>query len=248
LRQRAEGADVKYSYRILESELTAKILGTINRSVESIELELPLERLLELGAPANAGFHHRITSVVIAHESAADGQLGPDPIASINNALSVTRSIGAETLVVPMDVLLTGKPASDGPLHFAASRLLELRFEAQRRAVSLACEVRPPYLISPMEAREFFDRVNSPFVGAGINLAKFACEQDAADYVTEMTHRIAHVHLSLDARRDAELAQWTDLLTAIRYSGPFSLSGNPERIAELAKLLSAPIAYNSEKV
>lgn len=239
---------MKYSWRISEVELTSKALGTINRGVESIELELPLERLLEFESDATANLRPPISSIVIADESIADVQMRPVPDDSIINALSVTQSIGAETLIVPLDLLLNGKPAQDEPLHFVASRLLELRFEAQRRAVSLACEICPPYLISPMEAREFFDRVNSPFVGAGVNLGKFACEQDAADYVTGMTHRLAHVHLFLDADHNVNLLRWSDLLTAIRYTGPFSLGGNPDSIAGLAKLLSAPIAYNSEKV
>src|SRR5256885_1637706 len=98
---------------------------------------------------------------------------------------AANRRRGREVLVASC-----GKPESDDPLHFVASRLLDLRFEAQRRAVVLACEVGRPYLVAALEAREFFDRVNSPFVGASVNPARFACDQDAADYVTEMTHRI----------------------------------------------------------
>src|SRR5205823_6661403 len=102
----------------------------------------------------------------------------PNPADSTISALGFAQSIGAETLIAPFGFFLCGKTESDDPLHFVASLLLDLRFEAQRSAVVLACEVGRPYLVAALEAREFFDRVNSPFVGASVNPARFACDQD----------------------------------------------------------------------
>ena len=238
---------MNYSWRIAERELTSKTIETIDFRVDSIELELSPERSLEFSDPAIAHNARRISSIVMTWRAVPGGSNRSDAAESISSALGFARSIGAETLIVPFELLLNGKPDRDDSLHFVASRLLDLRFEAQRRAIVLACEVSTPFLMAALEAREFFDRVTSPFVGASVNPARFACDQDAADYVTEMTHRVAHVHLSLDAAHDVDVARWTDLLTAIRYRGPFSLSGECEKYFGLAKSLSTSIAYNSGK-
>lgn len=72
--------------------------------------------------------------------------------------------------IVPMDAGTSGSPHDDA-IRTALEALSIARFEAQRHSIEIVVMVCPRGVChSPTEARWFFDQVNSPWVGAGIEV------------------------------------------------------------------------------
>ena len=68
--------------------------------------------------------------------------------------------------------------------------------------------------------------------------SRFANEDEAVDYVENMTHRIAHVHLALADISDAGWTRWTGVLSKLRFTGTLAFSGEIGEFARHAR--SAP--------
>lgn len=116
----------------------------------------------------------------------------------------------------------------------AVESLLVLRFEAQQRGIHVACSTcHTRFLLSPMEARAFIDRVNSPFVGMSLDLGALLAMGEPPDWIASLGHRVFHVVLtdgrSADATRncdpgdgDVDWPAVRDALVAARYDGPLT--------------------------
>jgi len=75
--------------------------------------------------------------------------------------------------------------------------LLDLRFDAQRLCVCIACRVPAErFLLSPMEARDFVDRVNSAWVGASLDLSLAREFARTDDWIRMLGHRVIHAAIS----------------------------------------------------
>lgn len=160
-------------------------------------------------------------------------------------ALDRATWLGTERVVFAPGVV--GGPPSSGPairyedVHaLALEALLELRFEAERRAVCLAClNCCNRFLISPIEMRGFVDEINSHWLGVCLDLGATASFGCAEDWVRTLGHRLRCVHFR-DAAPHAPMpgatdhvgegdADWVRVVQAlkeIRHEGPATFHGH----------------------
>lgn len=113
--------------------------------------------------------------------------------------------------------------------------LLALRFEAQPRGIHIACDIRDTrFLLSPMEARGFIERVNSPFVGLSLDLGSLLPTGYPPDWIASLGHRVFHVYLTdrrldqpgapcLIGDGDVDGPATLEALKAARFDGPLTL-------------------------
>lgn len=101
--------------------------------------------------------------------------------------------LGARQIVLPAIELTSGGTCDsphDDAIRAALEALAIVRFEAQRRAIEIVVMVSPNGIFhSPTEARWFFDQVNSPWIGAGIE-ADDATIAWAAERLGALAHRV----------------------------------------------------------
>lgn len=141
--------------------------------------------------------------------------------------------------------------------------LLVLRFEAEHRAVRIACQCGVNrFLLSPMETREFFDGINSPSVGACLDINAVRLYGFADDWLLTLGYRASRVRLGPavapwpagldstapdgnDPRACIANADWQGIAAALRkigYQGPLTCVGmaDPKEAKEsLAELLQS---------
>ncbi|HPM22342.1 MAG TPA: sugar phosphate isomerase/epimerase family protein [Phycisphaerae bacterium] len=102
-------------------------------------------------------------------------------------------------LVVPAVVGKAGDPRPGVTYSDALLRtydaLAELRFAAEARAVVLALEnVWNRFLLSPVEAADLLDRINSPYVGFYLDTGNLLPYGYPEDWIATLGGRIARVH------------------------------------------------------
>ncbi len=155
-------------------------------------------------------------------------------------------------LVVPAVVGRAGDPApqvsySDA-LHHTIEALDGLRFEAESRGVAIALEnVWNRFLLSPLEAADLLDKVNSPFVGWYFDVGNILTYGYPEDWIRELGRRIVRVHI-----KDYDLARpgregfcplgegsvdWPGVMNALRDVGydsalTFEGPGDPDDLRE----------------
>lgn len=129
--------------------------------------------------------------------------------------------LGARQVVVPAvgpTGLDTSIPTGDDAIRAALEALAIVRFEAQRRAIEIVVMVSPRGVChSPTEARWFFDQVNSPWIGAGIE-ADEATVAAAAEQLGVLAHR-ARVLIWRGATLDGSVALFCKAMTDARFDG-----------------------------
>jgi hexulose-6-phosphate isomerase len=149
-------------------------------------------------------------------------------------------------LVVPAVVGLPTEPhgrvSYSVALHRTFEALRSLRHEAESRGVSIALEnVWSRFLLSPVEAAELLDRVNSPHVGWYFDTGNVLAFGYPDDWITTLAGRIKCVHV-----KDYHLRQpgptgfcslgegsvdWPRVVAALRqvgYEGPLTYEGAGE--------------------
>jgi L-ribulose-5-phosphate 3-epimerase len=128
--------------------------------------------------------------------------------------------------------------------------LLSLRFEAEDRGVAIAIEnVWNRFLLSPMEMVELIDRVNSPCVGAYLDVGNVLAYGFPEDWIELLGRRIARVHVKdYDVCRPGAAGfcplgegsiDWPGVIAALRtvgYAGPLTYEG-PGELADIAARL-----------
>lgn len=152
--------------------------------------------------------------------------------------------MGAATILVIPGVVIhprTGAvvcPYADA-LWYALDALQDLRFEAERRGVTIALEnMWSGFLISPVELRDFIDRVNSAWVGAYFDTGNVLRYGDPVDWIRTLGRRMFRIHIKdYDVRiggREGYCAlgdgtiDWKAIMTALRetgYNGPLTYEG-----------------------
>ncbi len=163
-------------------------------------------------------------------------------------------SPGGSVLVIPAVVgrLTDARPAvaySDA-LNRTYEALAALRFEAERRGVVLALEtVWNRFLLSPVEAVELLDRVNSPAVGMYVDVGNVLAYGYPQDWIATLGRRVARVHAKdYDVNRPGRAGfcglgegsvDWPAVLAALRdahYDGPLTYEGGGDLAIVAARL------------
>ncbi len=127
-------------------------------------------------------------------------------------------------------------------LHRVLDALLALRHEAEERGVTIALEnVWNRFLLSPLEAAELIERINSPRVAWYLDIGNLMPLSYPEDWIAALGHKIARVHV-----KDYDLARpgaagfcplgegsvdWPAVLAALRrvgYDGPLTYEGPGE--------------------
>lgn len=171
-------------------------------------------------------------------------------------ALDRAAWLGTDAVVIVPAIV--GKPAPPQPgaryedaYSLALEAMLALRFEAAQRAVHLACAGCPDrFLPSPLEMRDFIDRVNSCWVGVCLDLARVMPFGFPQDWIRSLGCRVVRVHFG-DFNLAAPgpggrcglgdgLVNWAEvmaLLRQIRYDGPATYLGRGDP-ADIARRLA----------
>lgn len=127
-------------------------------------------------------------------------------------------------------------------LHRSLEALGDLRHEAENRGVTIALEnVWNRFLLSPVEAADFLDRVNSPYVGWYFDTGNVMPFGYPEDWITTLAGRIKRVHVKdYDLSRAGEAGfcslgegsvDWPQVTAALRrvgYAGPLTYEGPGE--------------------
>jgi L-ribulose-5-phosphate 3-epimerase len=135
-------------------------------------------------------------------------------------------------------------------LSRAYEALLSLRFEAEDRGVVIAIEnVWNRFLLSAMEMVELIDRVNSPCVGAYLDIGNVLAYGYPEDWIELLGRRIARVHAKdYDVRQPGAAGfcplgegsiDWPGVIAALRqvgYTGPLTYEGPGELVDIAARL------------
>ena len=125
----------------------------------------------------------------------------------------------------------------DESCAFAMDSFLSLRFEAEARAVHLACRNNAArFLISPSEMRELIDRLNSPWCRVCLDLTVGVQYGAAEHWIRALGHRIVCVrfgqqvlapgrHTLRDPAACGATVEWPGVRSAlneIAYAGPLT--------------------------
>lgn len=139
---------------------------------------------------------------------------------------------------------------------FALEALFAIRFEAEQRGVVVACRCcRGGFLLSPFEARDFFDHVNSAWVGACLDVADTMAVGCPVDWIRTMGHRVIRIQFC-DVRPGSPApgarcslgegdVPWEEVVAALRevqYAGPATYAGSGDIAdagARLTRLLGS---------
>ncbi len=169
-------------------------------------------------------------------------------------------ALGAEAILVVPAVV--GKATDARPrvsyadaLHRAFDTLRGLRHEAEQRGVTIALEnVHNRFLLSPLEAAELIDRINSAYVGWYFDTGNIMAVGYPEDWIATLGGRIKCVHVKdydlSRTGRDAFCAlgegsvDWTRVAAALRqvgFTGTLTYEGAGEP-AEIRRRLDNIIA------
>lgn len=162
-------------------------------------------------------------------------------------------------LVVPAVVGKVGEARGQvgyaDALARATEALLALRHEAEARAVHLAIEnVWNRFLLSPVEAADWIDLLNSPYVGWYLDVGNILAYGYPEDWIATLAGRIVRVHAKdYDLRRpgpagfsplgegSVDWAAVVNGLAAVGYDGPLTYEGGHEP-AEMGRRLTNIVA------
>jgi hexulose-6-phosphate isomerase len=207
---------------------------------------------------ADAGI--RVTSLASAaffqsHYAAAEAAKRAEALDWTRRMLDAAAAVGASTIVVIPAVV--GRAADVRPqvsyadaLRRALEALTTLRDEAEARAVTIAVEnVWNRFLLSPIEAADFIDRVNSPHVGWCLDTGNILAYGYPEDWIRTLAGRLAHVHVKdynvTVPGRDGFVplgqgsADWPVIVAAlrdVRYDGAYVYEGPGDPVDILARL------------
>jgi L-ribulose-5-phosphate 3-epimerase len=180
--------------------------------------------------------------------TAADPSVRQQAVELTRAALQRARWLGAPVLLVlPGLVSHPHHPTKqlvgyEQALRLANEALRELAHDAEACGVSLAIEnVWSQFLVSPVEMREFIDRINSAWVGAYLdvgNVLRYGFPQDWIDTLAGRTMRVHLKDFKLEVGNRTGFCplgegdvDWAEVARALKrqgYSGPLIYEGNGE--------------------
>jgi L-ribulose-5-phosphate 3-epimerase len=129
--------------------------------------------------------------------------------------------------------------------------LVQLREEAEDHGVAIAIENAPNrFLLSPVEMRDLIDRINSPWVGAYLDIGSAMAVGYPQDWIDVLGRRILRVRArDYDLRRPGPAGfecplhdgsvDWPAVMTALRragYDGPLTYEGQGDPADIAARL------------
>lgn len=194
----------------MESTLTSLTAA----GIRTIEIEISDTRLIGLAALTSfAPLKHAVRShglhihgLVLPPAPPAIGDSEPNArtaaVASLIRALDLAAALDAGAVTIsPGHVRFPdGRTANryEDVFHHATSELASLRFAAATRGVCIACRLaNASFLTSPLDAREFLDRCNSPWVTGRLNPTADAVA-DVADWLQSLGYRVLAVDFASD--------------------------------------------------
>ena len=137
----------------------------------------------------------------------------------------------------------------DDTCALALDSLLSLRFEAEARAVHLACRNNVyRFLLSPGEMRDLIDRVNSPWCRVCLDLTAGVHYGEAEHWLRGLGHRIVRVRfgeptliprvqIQGNPSTGATAVDWPSVrpaLNEIAYTGPLTYCGRIDDVSGFA--------------
>jgi L-ribulose-5-phosphate 3-epimerase len=137
----------------------------------------------------------------------------------VKKQLETAAILGADTiLVVPGAVGTDFIPGSeivsyDKAYDYALEALNELKVEAESLKVSIAIEnVWNKFLLSPLETRDFIDKVNSAYVGSYLDVGNVIFSGYPEQWIRILGNRIKKLHFKDYRRSVGTLSGFVDLL------------------------------------
>lgn len=137
----------------------------------------------------------------------------------IKRQIEVAKLLGADTILVIPGVVNAcfSMPEKKVPYNVAYERsfnaLSELKTYAQKAGVSIGLEnVWNKFLLSPMEMKEFIDKLGSDFVGSYLDIGNTLHISYPEDWVRILGHRIKKVHFKDYRTEVGGLVGFVDLL------------------------------------
>lgn len=231
-----------------------------------LRFDTPLDEWKSLRSiAADAGI--RATSIASAaffqsHYASNDSAQRALAIDRTRRMLDAAAEVGAASIVVIPAVV--GRAADARPqvgyadaLRRALDALIVLRDDAEARAVNIAIEnVWNRFLLSPIEAADFIDRVNSPHVGWCLDTGNILAYGYPQDWIRTLGGRLMQVHVKdydvnipgrngFVALGDGS-ADWPAIMAAlrdVRYDGPLVYEGPGEPadiLSRMKRTLGAP--------
>ncbi|MEC0229016.1 sugar phosphate isomerase/epimerase family protein [Paenibacillus alba] len=216
------------SLKVKEAIVLAKDAG-----FDGIELALNEtgELSLESTAEEIKGYRQLADETGIAISSLASGlywtysltssnpQIREKAKAIVKKQLEFAAILGVDTiLVVPGAVGVDFIPDAevvpyDQAYDYALEALQELSAEAKAQNVSIGIEnVWNKFLLSPLEMRDFIDKINSPFVGAYFDVGNVLYSGYPEHWIAILNKRIKKVHFKDYRRTAGGLHGFVDLL------------------------------------
>lgn len=104
--------------------------------------------------------------------------------------------------------------------HHVLDALLAVRHEGGLCGVRIVPHLAEHgFLVSPLEARQFLDAVNSPWVGGAISLDAFGSTSTVVDWIETLTHRLAVVRVGDSPGSNLDWSGVGRALAAERFDG-----------------------------
>lgn len=126
--------------------------------------------------------------------------------------IRTAQKLGADTILV-VPGLVKADVSYETAYERALSAVSELAEEAEAAQVHIGLEnVWNKFLLSPLEMRDFIDAVNSPFVGAYLDVGNVLCNGYPEQWIRILGSRIKKVHFK-DYKADAGIFGFVDLLS-----------------------------------
>lgn len=183
---------------------TEKELLEIKKYAQDTEIELP----------------SLATGLYWSYSLTSESKLIRDKAKSIvKKQLEMAAVIGADTiLVVPGAVgadFVSGSEivSYDKAYDYALEALTELKAEAESFKVSIGIEnVWNKFLLSPLEMRDFIDKVNSDFIGAYLDVGNIIYTGYPEQWIRILASRIKKIHFKDFRRSVGTLSGFVDLL------------------------------------
>lgn len=183
---------------------TEKELLEIKKYAQDTEIELP----------------SLATGLYWSYSLTSESKLIRDKAKSIvKKQLEMAAVIGADTiLVVPgavgVDFVSDSEIVSyDKAYDYALEALTELKAEAESFKVSIGIEnVWNKFLLSPLEMRDFIDKVNSDFIGAYLDVGNIIYTGYPEQWIRILASRIKKIHFKDFRRSVGTLSGFVDLL------------------------------------
>jgi L-ribulose-5-phosphate 3-epimerase len=175
-------------------------------------------------------------------------------------AMTRARWLGTDAIILPMRPgmgrTLTGpNPDFETTFSLALDAMLTLRAEAGYRAIHLVCgNDWNRFLASPIEVRRFIDQINSPWVGAALDITDTLAGGMTRDWIAFLGHRVSRLYIGdgvpaagqtggAAAGNAVDRQAVIEALRRIRYEGPVTYCGRAdprEARARFDAILSMP--------